>query len=204
MKKIILITIGVFAFAITSSSQIGVQVFNFRPTGDFGMVFKPAWSAELGLYPRFKEGSRIRVNFSATFIMLKSRMDVFPIYAVDGNGNLLPGEQSFQKYNVGELMAGMDVAIVKQKKFNLFAAVDIVAGAVTVIYSDKVQGLVDESYSGGGIMIGLRPRIGCEYFVTDKLCVFAHAARQMLIIAEPRTNSAANQYGLGVKFYFNK
>ncbi len=204
MKKIIFPVIMVLALAGSVRSQIGLQLFNFRPTGDFGMAMKPAWSAEVGFYPRFEDDRRIRVNFSATFIKMKPRMDEFPIYAVDGYDHLIPGKESFQKYNLGEIMAGMDLAIVKQKKFNFFIALDIVIGAVAVNYTDEVQGLENGSYSGGGYLGGLRPRLGCEYFVADRLCIFANAGRQMLIIAEPRANSAANQYGLGVKFYFTK
>lgn len=132
-------------------------------------------------------------------------MSQFPIYGVqDGNGTtFLPGTESFQKYNVYQLFAGMDVAMIKRKKFFLYGGVDLLLGGANVEYTDKVPTLIDEGYSGGGYLVGGRLRLGAQYDVTDQIGIIAHVDRVGYLIFEPAAFNFANNYGIGIRYQFD-
>ena len=188
-----------------ASAQIGVRLFNYRPTGDFGFVMKPLFSGEIGFQKPF-EKKRFRTGFSLTYLQMKPRMDVFPISGVliDGNGTtVLPGEQSFQKYNLGLLFGDMDFAFVNQGKFNVFMGGGVMVGAASVEYKSKVQGVIDETYQGGGILGGLRFRLGAEYVIFNNIGISFTANRSIFLVSDPGAINWANDYGIGVLYSFN-
>lgn len=184
--------------------QISVRLFNYRPTGDLGYIMKPLFSAEIGFQQPFDR--RIRSGFSLTFLKMTPRMAVFPTYGLltDGSGTrVLPGEQSFQKYNLGLLFGDMDFAFVQQDKFNIFIGAGIIIGAASVEYTNKVQSVIDESYQGGGILGGFRFRVGAEYIINDYFAITISANRSIFLVADPIAINWANDYGVGVRYSFN-
>ncbi|MGZ3932037.1 MAG: hypothetical protein ACXVPQ_10960 [Bacteroidia bacterium] len=184
-------------------AQIFLRAYNYRPTGNFGFVFKPTFSAELGYIQEF-EDDRIRFGFSLSFLKMTPRQDAFPIYAVQsGNGNfVLPGEQRFTKYNLIQAACGMDIAIIKRKKFFAYLGVDVIIGAGAVDYSDNIQTLEENEYSGGGILGGGRFRVGVQYDLSDHFSLMANANRSVFLITEPAAVNWANDYGFGVIYRF--
>lgn len=186
-------------------SQISLKVYNYRPTGEFGFVFKPTFSAEVGYLDSFEEDKRFRTRASVSFLVMKPRLESFPIYGIlsDGTGDhVLPGSQSFQKYNIAQLFAGFDIAFLKKEPFYVFAGMDITIGAASVEYTDYIETYKDESYSGGGFLGGFRFRLGTEYDFNEHIGIFIHAQRSVWLITEPAAFNWANDYGLGVKYNF--
>jgi hypothetical protein len=187
-----------------SFGQLSVKLFNYRPTGEFGFVMKPTFSAEAGYMGSF-EDERFRTSASATFLVMKPRLDSFPIYGTlsDGTGDhVLPGSQSFQKYNIAQLFVGFDLAFVKKEPFYVYAGMDVTVGAASVEYTSYIETFIDESYSGGGFFGGFRFRLGAEYDVTEEIGIFINAQRSVWLITEPAAINWANDYGLGIKYNF--
>ncbi|HEU4716666.1 MAG TPA: hypothetical protein VFU15_02490 [Bacteroidia bacterium] len=189
-----------------SRAQIGLRVFNYRPTGELGFVMKPLFSAELSCIAPFEDG-RWRTQFSLTYLRLKPRMDTFPVYGVVSSGStgttVYPGTQSFQKYSIVQLSGGGDFAFIDKDPFYVFAGADIVVGGASVEYTSQVQTIKDESYSGGGILAGFRFRLGAEYDVNDQVGIIASANRNYLFISEPAGLYGANDYGIGLRYSFH-
>ena len=205
MKRI-LSFVFLLLLSVNGFSQLSLKVYNYRPTGEFGFVMKPTFSAEVGWTQPFDDDMRWRSSFSASFLMMKPRMEVFPIYGTltDGTGtHVLEGEQSFQKYNIAQLYCGFDLAIVKKEPFYAYAGVDITIGAASVEYTSKVVGVVDEGYSGGGILGGFRFRLGAEYDVNDVIGIMVNAERSVWLLSDPAAINWANYYGIGVKYQFD-
>ncbi len=205
MRPFLKITFFILFGSNIALGQISVRLFNYRPTGDLGFVMKPLFSAEIGYQQSF-DGSRIRGGFSLTYLHMKPRMDVFPVTGLltDGNGTrVLPGEQSFQKYNLGQLFADMDFAFVKQKNFNVFMGGGIIIGAASVEYKANVPPVIVETYQGGGILGGLRFRLGTEYLVNDNIGISFTANRNIFLVADPAGIFWANDYGIGMRYSFD-
>jgi hypothetical protein len=191
--------------SIARSQEIFLKGYNYRPTGEFGFVMKSTWSAELGYRTSFEEDKRIRGSFSASYLIMKPRMESFPIYGVlhDGSGDhVLPGSQSFQKYNIAQIFGGMDLAFINKEKLAVFGGFDITIGAASVEYTSKVETLIEESYSGGGILGGFRFRLGTEYEFTEHFGAFVVAERSVWLLAEPAAINWSNNYGIGIKYRF--
>lgn len=186
--------------------QITVRLFNYRPTGELGYIMKPLFSAEIGFQQPFEERDRIRSGFSITFLKMNPRMAAFPTYGrlTDGSGTrVIPGEQSFQKYNLGILFGDMDFAFVQQDKFNIFFGGGIVMGLTNIEYTYKVPSLINESFQGASMLGGLRFRVGAEYIVNDNIGIIINANRSIFLVIDPRAINWANDYGVGVRYLFD-
>lgn len=187
-----------------SFGQISLKAYHYRPTGEFGFVMKPTFSAEIGYMGSF-EDNRIRGNASVSFLVMKPRMESFPIYGVlhDGSGeHILPGSQSFQKYNIAQLFVGFDLAVIKKEKFFMYGGLDITIGAASVEYTEHIETFLDGGYSGGGVLGGFRFRLGSEYDFNDNIGMFVTAERSVWLLTDPAAINWANNYGLGVKYNF--
>lgn len=188
-----------------SQKEAFLRFYNYRPTGEFGAVMKPAYSAEIGYGSSFDEDTRFRYHASLTYLIMKPRLDSFPIYGIlhDGTGDhVLPGNQSFQKYNIGQLFGGFDIAFIKQDPFYAYAGFDITIGAATVEYTDYVATVKDESYTGGGILGGVRFRIGAQYDINENIAVSVNANRGGWLLSDPAAINWANDYGVSITYKF--
>ena len=205
MRTFLKIIFFIFFGSNIAFGQITVRLFNYRPTGEFGFVMKPLYSAEIGWQNPFYK-SRFRTGFSLTYLKMKPRMDVFPVSGVltDGSGTrVLPGTESFQKYNIGLLIVDEDFAFVQQKKFNIFIGTGIMIGAASVNYTNQVQSVINETYQGGGILGGFRFRLGAEYIINDYIAISIIANRNVFLVSDPGAINWANDYGIGVRYTFN-
>lgn len=200
MRTFLKIIFFAFCGSNIALGQISVRLFNYRPTGEFGFVMKPAFSAEIGLQQPF-DRERIRGGFSVTYLQMKPRMNIFPVYGIIGP-TVFPGEQSFEKYNIGLFFFNIDFAIVHQETFNVFMGLGLILGGANVEYEYNIQTAVYESYSGGGIIGGLRFRLGAEYIINDNIGITLNANRSVFLVTEPRTLGWANDYGIGILYSF--
>ncbi|WP_353484529.1 hypothetical protein [Haliscomenobacter sp.] len=208
MKTLIAIVTLLLFVTTLSFGQISIRVFNYHPTGEFGFVMSPLTSLELGLQGRFSKRieRRWRANMSLVYLRMKPRLDVFPVagFAVDGKGSrVIPGLQSFQKYNIAQFIFGYDYAIVHKEKFNFYAGLDLLGGAASVDYELVYPSWKDETYQGGGVMVGLRARLGVEYAISDHIGVCINTNRSGFYLREPAAKLWAIDYGLGVRYTFN-
>ena len=202
MRASALILIGCFCFQ-AAYSQLGLRIYNYRPTGEFGYVMKPTLSLEVGYMKSFENEGRIRPNFSITALIMKPRMDVFPVYGVLNETTVLPCKQSFQKYNIFQLNAGLDFAIIQRSKFDFYGGCQIILGGANVEYTDEIQTIRTMDYEGGGILGGLRLSTGVEYDLNEGISFFVNACRNVFLVTEPTSLNWANDYGVGICYTFN-
>jgi hypothetical protein len=201
LKTIIFVLLAQFSFA-----QLAVRVYHYRPTGMYGYVMKPTFSAEIGYMNSFEKDKRLRTCASASFLIMRPRLKSFPTYTVMSGGNgtrILPGEQTFKAYNILQVFGGADLAFIKKEPFYAYVGLDVTLGLATVNYTDDVETLKEETYFGGGVLGGFRGRLGVEYDFTDKLSMYVSAQRGMWLLLEPTALNSANDYGVGVKLQFN-
>jgi hypothetical protein len=202
--RIIKFCLLLFLFTGTAQAQLYIRAFNFRPSGEFGFVMKPTFSLECG-YSNAFENDRWRTSMSVSFIKLTPRMDVFPVVATRYDGNnktILPGAQTFTKYNIYQFLFGIDYDLLDHEKLHLFPGTDLIMGVAPVEYTYNVPTYKSENYRGGGVLGAFRFRLGAEYAITDAISVLFAANRQYGLIMEPRTLYAANDYGLGIRVDF--
>jgi hypothetical protein len=194
-------------FVQSSFAQVSLRFYNYRPTGEFGFVMKPTFSAEAGWMDSFDDDHRFRSQVSISYVILKPRMESFPIYANQYGGltgdHVLPGSQSFQKYNVAQLFGGFDLAFIRKEPFYAYAGLDVTVGAASVEYTSEIETFISEGYSGGGFLGGFRFRLGAEYDITEHIGIFINANRGVWLLSDPAAINWANDYGLGVKYKFD-
>lgn len=187
---------------IQLKAQYSLRGYNFRPTGEFGFVMKPTFSADIGFSPVFDE-SNWRMRVAVTFLKMTPRMDTFPVVTVmtvGSSSTILPGKQSFSKYNIFMLSMGFDYAFYYNERFAIYGGTDLIGGAASVAYTEEVPTYKSEDYSGGGILAGFRLRIGADYYINDSWSVFADANRIGLLITEPAALTGASEYGIGIRY----
>jgi hypothetical protein len=207
MKTPYKITLLIFFVTQLGWSQLMVRAVNYRPTGEFGFVMKPLISVEIGNQQRFRKSAtrRWRSVASLLYLNMKPRMDVFPIagFASDGKGSrVIPGIQSFEKYNLLQLIFGYDYAFVHKEKFNVYVGADLVAGFASVDYTIIYPTWKNETYQGGGGLGGFRVRLGLDYNLTEAMGVFISANSGGFLITEPAGFLSANDFGLGMRYSF--
>lgn len=203
MKKII--TLVFFLVAINSFSQIGARFFQFRPTGELGAVMKKTFSGEILLMHEFEDRWRTRFGFS--YISLKPRMDTFPVVAIMYSGStgtsVLPGYQTFHKYNITLISGGVDFAILKKDPLFLYPGIDILAGGVHLEYDEYYETYKEGSFTGGELLAGFRFRAGAEYYVMKNAGIFMEISRNMYLITEQGFLSHT-EIGIGFRYSFRK
>lgn len=180
-----------------------VRVGNYRPTGELGFVMKPAICFEAGLSGTIDDDNKWRAIASVSFVKLEPRMDTFPVVTVMTSGSnttILPGKQSFSKYNLITLSVGFDYPFYYNDKFAVYGGFDLQAGGASVSYYENVPTYKEESYDGGGVFIGIRLRAGADYYFNDNWSVFASAQRHGILVTEPAGIFAANDYGVGLRY----
>jgi hypothetical protein len=207
MRLIFLIAVILFSGYGQASAQVFIRAFNYRPSGEFGFAMKPLVSAEIGWQNRFSKRStkRWRSGFSAQVLNMKPRMEVFPTVSTisDGNGfRVLPGEQTFHRYFIGQLNGGLDYAFVHKKDLNVYAGLDVTVGAASVAYTSYAPTVIHEDYDGGGYLGGLRARLGVEYTLSDHFSAFANVHRSFFYLEDPIAFSWAYDFGLGLRYSF--
>ena len=204
MKKIVLIFL-LTSPAFISKAQLAVKFYNYRPTGEFGFVMKPTFSAEVAYMRSFEDDKPFRSAISISYLSMKTRMDTFPTtgWISDGTtGIVLPGYQVFQKYDIIQFYAGMDWGFIRKDPYFVYIGLDFTGGFTSIAYTSFTEQISNEGYTGGGMLAGYRARIGAEYDVNDMIGIFAHVERTGWVNSEPASRNSANMYGIGVKLNF--
>lgn len=199
--------LGFLAFpAANLHAQLYFHVGNYRPTGELGLVLKPTISYEAGYTSGIiDDDNKWRTNATLTFIKGTPRLDTFPVTTVQSGGNgtiILPGKQSFSKYNLIFISFGFDYPFYFNDRFSAYGGFDIQGGSAGVSYYYYVPTLKEETYDGGGFLGGIRFRLGFDYHINDALSISATAMRHGMLITEPAALVAANDYGVGLRYMF--
>ncbi|MFY9310028.1 MAG: hypothetical protein WAQ28_13360 [Bacteroidia bacterium] len=134
---------------------------------------------------------------------MKPRMDEFPVYGVLNGTTVLPGKQSFQKYFIFQLNAGMDYLFWEKEKFGFYGGAQVIIGGVNVSYTDQIETIRQMDYDGGAILGGLRLSTGIEYDLNDQISFFANACRSVILVTEPTSLNWSNDYGIGICYTFD-
>ncbi len=191
--------------AAGAKAQLAVRLLHFNPTGDQGILFEKRFTAEIMYMQDFaNEGGSSRMRAGISYTPLKSRLDTFPSYAVqEGSGTLvLPGYEIYKKYDLISAFMGADWAVLDREPFYLFLGGDIMGGVVNMEYEANYETILDESFSGGLAMVGIRLRAGTQYMITDKVIVFGEVTRSYYYIEEYSFQSHYD-YGIGIQYVFN-
>ena len=132
-------------------------------------------------------------------------MDTIPVYGLESSQNgttVLPGKESFQKYNILQLCTMGDYALIKKDHLAAFIGGGIIIGGTAIDYTYHLATVEDESYSGGGILGGFRFHVGTEYAINDNVSMFLSANRSYFLVTEPKAYESANDYDLGMIYEF--
>ena len=208
MRKTILLLLITFAFSGISKGQIGVRIYDYRPTGDLGSQIKPLINVEFGYIPFFE--SRVRPVIMFTFMNCKPRLDVFPVTGATNNSagdfTVYPGTMSYTKFQQFQIHGGIDFAFIKRKKFSMFMGANLLFGLMYVQYNDQIPGVIDEVRSEDGGEFGFQARLGAQYNITKHIGIFASANRDFFLLHGASLSGLlwANDYGIGVIYSFQK
>ena len=190
------------------TSQVSLRAFHYRPTGDvYGYLFKPINYGEVGFVFPFIKKSPFRPGITFTYLKMSTRLDTFPIYGTLSGYNgttVLSGKESYSKFDLLKIYVGGDWAFLNKEKFKLFCGIDLVVGSSKVAYYYEVNTQINFGYSGGGLITGLRGRLGAEYYMTDYISVFISATRSYFNITDGlnKMGASANDYGIGIRLDF--
>ena len=205
MKKFLLLSSILLIITNSITAQLGVRAYHYRPTGSYGAIFKPTFSAEAGFIKPF-EDRYVRPVAMLTILNMTPRMAEFPITGeIDGNGlTVYPGTQSFQRFIMLQGHLGIDAAFLKKEKLNIFVGTSLIVGWAFVHYSIKIPGMREEEGYVSGQELGLQFRLGAEYQLTEEIGLFMTANRNyfLMISEDVGGNYWANDYGLGVTYQF--
>jgi len=189
--------------AIPCYGQIGIKLFQFRPIGDLGAAMKKSYSGELMYIGDFENGN-LRLRAGVSFIILKPRLDTFPVYTLkqDGNGiTAYPGYEVYHKYNMYLFHMGFDYKIITLGNFSFYPGLDFIVGGVDMDYNLSYETLSGENFSGGEILGGIRLRLGADYSISEKTGLFMEISRSMYKIAE-QGGFSHHEIGIGFRYKF--
>ncbi|MBA3682313.1 MAG: hypothetical protein H0W73_14310 [Bacteroidetes bacterium] len=202
MKKIVVIILLLNFF--TAFSQVALKVIYVRPTGPMGMVVKPAIGGEV-FFKAFEEDQdeNFIPRFGIGFIKFATRLDTFPVTGVitSNTTTVTPGYITYSKFNMAYFFGGVEYRIKLHKKLYLSPGIDINVGSKSISYQAKYPLISDQGYSGGSAYIGIRPRIGLDFFITEDIVVFSEATRNMNLVVK-EAFIAHNDYGIGLRINF--
>lgn len=207
MKRIIVLTLIIAGTINNMSAQIGVRVYNYRPTGYYGAIFKPTISAQIGYVRLFKKRVRPLVFF--TILNMKQRMAELPItFSIEkSNGTIVyPGTQSFKRFLMHQAHAGIDFAFVKKQKIFVFTGASLIAGWVFIQYRTKLNGGGESGGSVSGKELGFQFRMGAEYKMTEHIRILLSANRNYYAIISEDAGGHfwSNDYGVGIIYQFQQ
>lgn len=205
MKSLFLTSCCLFFIISLSFGQVGVRLFNYHPTGDFGFIMKPLTSLEVSYQGAFD--SRLRTVISLAYLNMKPRLDTFPVYLIEGSGSstvIHQGAQTFNQYTLLQLATGLDYAFIWKEKYSFYAGCDLIFGSVGTNYRVSYAGVSDSGSEGGSAFVGYRVRLGFEYELTNQIGVFANTTQSGFIVGKPRALLGAIDIGVGMRYSFNK
>jgi hypothetical protein len=205
MKKIIFLFFFLFSSKIFVA-QYGLKIVRYRPTGDMGMALKPTFSGELTTKSFDDEDKKWKPRFGLGFIHFAPRLDTIPTNGVivSSNGSTVtPGYMVIHKYNIAYFYGGFDRQIKLSKIVFLYPGIDIGVGFIFLNYDSRTELISEQSYSGGSMYIGIRPRLGMEFKMNEKARLFFETVRNMNMIPH-QSFFAYNDYGIGIRYNFKK
>lgn len=186
-------------------AQIAARILHLNPTGDQGVLFKKRISAELMYMRDFADSDdNWRFRGGISYAPLHARLDTFPSYAEGSNGTIsgiFPGYEIYKKYTMQFIFFGYDYAVLDKHPLYLFVGTDILGGGVTMDYEAYYPTIIDESFSGAQVLIGLRFRGGVQYNLNDNYILFGEFNRSYYFIEENGFQSHYD-FGIGLQYIF--
>lgn len=172
------------------------------PSGELGSTMKKSVGAELLYMNEFEDSWRLRAGIS--FIKMTPRLDTFPVYltATGYDFTVAPGYQVFHRYNWFLFSFGADKTFIENDNYRVYLGADIIAGISDYDTDIRYEGIIDESTSDGQAILGLKPRIGFEYSITESLLVYSEASFGVYKMIGSQLSNYKD-FGLGFTYIFD-
>lgn len=155
-----------------TNAQIGGRISYIKPSGDYGLIFKPTLCYELVYYPYTPLEDRIVVGLSIGFMKPQTRLDSIPVYTIqyDGNHtNFLPSYEKYEKYFSVPIALNLEYKFIKKKKFTPVIGLDIYLHLIRYIYINDIATVTHFYDDGGKVAVGLNSRFGFLYQPNKKI-----------------------------------
>lgn len=181
--------------SVSATSQFAVTLNHVRPTGYIGTFIKPAIGGEISYLDDFE--SPLRIRFSLALNPMKTRLESYPNYVVEygsGGAKILPGVQTFTKYNINYAALGMDYSFTPKMDFSIYMGLDLLLAYIRAQGTSFVPSFVDETFSENLFILGFRPRIGFDYPLSEKVALFTEVSRSW-----HRSAINYNTYSIGIR-----
>lgn len=190
--------------ALFASSQYSIKAIYVRPTGQLGGIVKSTLAGEFMIKP-FDDNENFIPRFGIGFIKFATRLDTFPVqgYISSSGMTVTPGTLTYHKFNFVYIYGGLEYKIKLSQSLHLTPGIDINLGAKSISYEANYPLISNEGYSGGSVYIGIRPKFGMDFYVTDRAVIFFEATRNMNLVPH-EAFMAHNDYGIGFRFNFKK
>jgi hypothetical protein len=201
MKKLIVALLLILSSGY-SYSQLGLKILNFRPYGDLGAILKSGFTGEI-MYLKNADDDPFRARFGFSFISLKPRLDTFPLVAetnASGYASVIPGWEVINHQTIGFVFCGYDYVLLDPEKFFIYPGADLLAGFTSVKVHTFYPGISDSEESTGGVLGGIRLRIGAQVMLNGEWGIFAEASHSMYIMSQDETTHAHNDFGIGIQY----
>lgn len=201
MKQIFLVFFFV-CFKTILFSQIGLKTIYFQPTENFGYVFKSSLLPQLVYAKRFSE--LIRWNGSLTIAKLNPRLDTFPTYAIEINGDgtkFLPSKEAISNFWYLSAKYGVDFGFYRTPKIALYAGTNFGLAMSNSNSVTLTSALATQTESGSKYYIGIGVRLGSEFHLSNKWDIIIEAERTYSL-SEQKLYYNYYDLGLGLKYNF--
>lgn len=189
-------------FSTASIAQLGIKLSHTRPTGDAGAILKTSFSPEIVFIPDLEANWRGRCGIS--YASFKPRADRFYGYERYGSGNDYVISELYtvvNHYRTFTFNGGFDWTFRGGGElFVPYLGMDVVLAYTSFSYS-TFKSLMNSWEDENDLMlfsIGLRPRIGCEYFL-GRMTTFFEVSTGFRY-GPDSGYFLSNDFGLGIRF----
>ena len=210
MKKISIVTLLILISLRSFSGELYLKSQYFSQRGQYGYFYKPGVSVELGLIENFEPEKKFRRVYCLNYKSYSPREEYMPGNITIDYNRLNVQYVKLSKSKEYHFMAGVDLAAVKKEKFILYAGID-----VDCFYASFKSGNYTEDkifiseFVNTGFGSGIRLRLGSQYYINERLSLFANYQKLLsVIIISTETDDVnflvnSNEFGLGVTYKLN-
>lgn len=198
----------VFLFIGTSSSwgQYSLGLLLNKPSMDFGSVFKPRVSLELGYHSSGESSFESQLDWGASvsYYALRPWADTL-FYTmehtdVQNETTLRPGFQVWDKFKTVSIAMFCDYHIL-DKVVSPTIGFEGVANATSFSMYDMAEGVHEINYKGGSLQLGIMPRIGVVAKFAERYMLYMNMGKSFMYDSELGTLSYWKvRTGLAYKF----
>lgn len=168
--KFMVITIVLSSLPFNSSGQYGLSLGKTHPRGDFGKAFKSSTLIEFNYIPLDQE-SRIKIEASIGFMLLKTVRDTFKTFGYKSGSNGIRVGSGYELYEnfFSVTLALKNAYRFTDNKLSPIVGIDAYLFLNHYYYEYNVSLIIHEGEQGGEPFIGYHARVGLNYRFKEKL-----------------------------------